>query len=176
MISPSSSFNSPDDFKLKSNTSSFVSKIIGESNYGYSPAIVGFKQSGRDYANKLRLNQTIGEGLNFYYYGYFRGPNAFGSWSPGERGFLGLRLTINGVHYFGWADVTLNNLNGVGKPVFTLHSYAFKAEPEEPILAGQKFEKRKKPRRGGIVAPIALLLAGASGIAALKRRKKESSI
>ena len=34
----------------------------------------------------------------------------------------------------------------------------------------------KKKGRGEVVAPILLLLAGASGIAALKRRKKETSI
>jgi hypothetical protein len=178
VVPPSSSFNSPDDFKMKSNTSSFVAKITGESVYGYNPQVVAFTQFGRNYVSKLALNQTIGGASDFYYYGYFRGSNHFGQWSPGERGFIGLRLTINNVDYFGWADVTLNNLNGVGLPVFTLHGYAFKQEPNESILAGQKVEggKKKKKGRGEVVAPILLLLAGASGIAALKRRKKETSI
>jgi hypothetical protein len=176
VVPPSSSFNSHDDFKMKSNTSTFVAKITGESVYSYSPNVVGFTQFGHNYVSKLLLNQTIGGASNFYYYGYFRGSNHFGQWSPGERGFIGLRLTINHINYFGWADVTLNNLNGVGRPVFTLHGYAFKLEPNESILAGQKVEGGKKKGRGEVVAPILLLLAGASGIAALKRRKKEASI
>jgi len=169
-IPPSSSFMAQDDFKLNSKPDKGKAKILTEGSY--SPGWVGLMQPGGPYIDRLLAGTTIGNSSNFYNgIGFFNGPDQNGEWLPGERGFAGLRLTINGNNYFGWADITLNNLTGDGLPVFTLHSYAINLQPNQSINAGQK-----KKRRNEVVSPLLLLLAGASGVTALKRRRKKSSI
>jgi hypothetical protein len=215
MTPPSTSFNSGDDFKMKSDCSNSKAKIKGEGNY--NPEIGASIRYSRPYAFKFSQNAVIGT-QNFYSTAYFNdlgaGPtvssingasgsgNDAGDWQPGDRGFLALRITIDCNNYFGWADVTLNNLDCDG-PVFTLHSYALNTEPNETIKAGEIKEKKKhlmlaaptctptpSPTPtptptptpslgspvGASVAAISLLLAGASGVTTLKRRNSSSSI
>jgi len=172
VVPPSSSFMPQDDFKLASKTSKGKAKLITEGSYGYNPSFVGLMQPNGPYIDRLVAGETIGNSSNFYQgLGYFDGPFNYGEWVPTERGFIGLRLTINGQNYFGWADVTFWNLTGE-QPVFTLHSYAINLTPNESINAGQT----KKRRRHEVVSPLVLLLAGASGVTALKRRRKKASL
>jgi PEP-CTERM motif len=123
------------------------------------------------YAIRHNSGDTIGSGGNFASYaflqnaypgGYFDPGEGLGDWNPGDRGFLGLSLVVGGNTYFGWADVTLNNLDGTGIGAFTLHSYAYENVADTSILAGAV------PEPG----TIALLVAGAAGVLALKRRQK----
>ena len=107
---------------------------------------------------------TIGGSGNFAGGPYFEDSYAAGGgnhWSIGDRGFVGLKLQIGTSTFYGWADVTTNNFDGTGAGAFTLHSYAFE-DSGAPILAGAV------PEPGS----VALLIAGAAGIAALRRRKK----
>jgi hypothetical protein len=193
---PSSSFTSGDDFTMKSDCSQSKAKIKGEGNY--SPEIGAVLRYSRPYAFRLQSGQTIGT-QQFYSSAYFNdidngdgsGHNA-GDWQPGQRGFLALRITVDCNNYYGWADVTLNNLD-CNTPVFTLHAYAINTEPNESIAAGEKKERKRHrsfpaptcsptptptptptpiPSAG---AAIALLIAGASGVTALKKRQKSSS-
>ena len=193
MTPPSSSFNPGDDFKMKSDCSKSKAKIKGEGNY--NPKIGANIRYSRPYAFKFSKNAVIGT-QDFYGVAYFNdvynGPsdgfgNDAGDWHPGDRGFLALRITIDCNNYFGWADVTLNNLDCDG-PVFTLHSYAYNIEPNESIMAGETKEKKKHlilpqpsctpsptptptPTPTSSVAAIALLIAGASGVTSLKQRR-----
>jgi hypothetical protein len=203
MTPPSSSFNSGDDFKMKSDCSNSKAKITGEGNY--SPEIGASIRYSRPYAFKLSQNAVIGT-QNFYGTAYFNDiysgesdgfGNDAGDWHPGDRGFLALRITIDCNNFFGWADVTLNNLDCDG-PVFTLNGYALNTEPNETIKAGEIKEKKKHlmlpaptctptpsptptptptpiPSQGAAVAAIALLVAGASGVTSLKQRRNSSS-
>jgi hypothetical protein len=121
------------------------------------------------YAFRLTAGDTIGSGGNFYASAYLQNqyPGSppglnLGDWNPGNRGFLGLSLTVGSDTFFGWADVTLNNLGGPNNDGFTLHSYAYEN------VAGTSIEA------GAIPEPstIALLVTGALGVLALKRRQK----
>lgn len=124
------------------------------------------------YAIKHSAGDTIGSGGSF-----FTGPflqndygtggivppgEDLGDWHPGDRGFLGLQLIVGSDTFFGWADVTLNNLDGTGAGAFTLHGYAYDNIAGTPIEAGAVPEP----------SSIALLAAGAAGVLALKRRRK----
>ena len=168
VVPPSSSFMPQDDFKLASKPSKGKAKIITEGSY--RPAFVGLIQPNGPYIDRLVAGQVIGSTSNFYDgLGYFDGPNNHGEWLAPERGFIGLRLTINEKNYFGWADVTLVSITDEEEPVFILHSYAINLKAGQSIKAGQT------RKRNEVVSPLVLLLAGASGVTALKRRKKKSS-
>lgn len=196
MTPPSSSFNSSDDFKMKSDCTNSKAKIKGEGNY--NPKIGASIRNSRPYAFKFSQNDLIGT-QDFYGTAYFNdiyngpsdtGGNNAGDWHPGDRGFLALRITIDCNNFYGWADVTLNNLDCDG-PVFTLNGYALNTEPNESIKAGEVKEKKKHlmipaptctptpsptptptptpiPSTG---AAIALLVAGASGVTSFKQRR-----
>jgi hypothetical protein len=129
-----------------------------------------------NYALKLSNGATIGSNLNFsgqnsynYFNNFYPGndpvpPGAMnGDWTPGDQGFLGLTFQIGGNTFYGWADISLNNLNGNAPGVFTLHGLAYE-DSGGSITAGAVPEP----------STIALLVAGAAGVLALKRRKAKS--
>src|SRR5206468_3482097 len=113
---PSSSFTSGDDFKMKSNCSKGKAKIKGEGPYspqiGATASGTGAgngSMGGRPYAFRFSANQVIGN-QSFYPIAYFS-YDGDGAWAPGQRGFLALRIIIDCNAYYGWADVTLNNVD-----------------------------------------------------------------
>jgi hypothetical protein len=208
-VSPPSSASMPnDDFAMKSNCTKSKAKIKGQGNF--CPTIGASIRSSRPYAYKLFANNAIGT-QSFSRVAYFNdinsGPpdnfgNNAGDWKPGDRGFLALRLIINGDAFYGWADVTLKNLDCNG-PVFTLHRYAFNTDPNETILAGETRIRNRKRREhippptnpcasptpsatsiraarpdsmpsGVAAAAIGLLIAGAAGVTTLKKQRKNS--
>ena len=193
---PSSSFMSNDDFKLKSNCGKKgTAKIKGKGEYTPQIATYGPRVSAnasgpravminRQYAIEFHAGDTIG-GQNFYGTAYLD-YDGDGPWQPGDRGFLGLKITIDCQDYYGWADVTLNTLNCEDGPIFTLHSYAINTEPDESIAAGEKKTKMTHlhlaptmctptptptPPVPSAGAMISLLIAGASGVTSLKKSK-----
>jgi hypothetical protein len=196
---PSSSFMPGDDFKMKSDCSKSKAKIKFDGPY--RPQVAALYLNSRPYAMKFQSGQQLGT-QDFYSVGYFNylggGGNGAGDWHAGDRGFLALRITIDCKSYYGWADVTLNRLNCGPGSVFTLHSYAINTEPNESIRAGEQKEKKGRKNahiplppptctptptataaaptttNGSAGAAIALLLAGASGVAALKQGRKTS--
>jgi hypothetical protein len=123
------------------------------------------------YAIKHSAGDTIGSGGSFvgsaflqndYTGGIVPAGQDLGDWHPGDRGFLGLQFVVGADTFFGWADVTLNNLDGTGAGAFTLHGYAYDNTAGTSIQAGAVPEP----------STIALLVAGAAGVLALKRRRK----
>ena len=202
MTPPSSSSMSNDDFVMKSDCTKSKAKIKGEGNF--CPTIGASIRFSRPYAYKLSANDVIGA-QSFYQIAYFNdldaggpdtGGNNAGDWKPGDRGFLALRIIINGNAFYGWADVTLNNLDCNGQ-VFTLHRYALNTDPNETILAGEMRIRSRKHRehippssnpcdsaassptsapgrRPAAAAAIGLLIAGAAGVTTLKKRRKNS--
>lgn len=152
-------------FKVKASSSD---DNTNTTSTGYTDFVT---RNSSSYAIQHFAGDVIGSSGNFgsntllqnaYPGGIFpAGANA-GDWNPGERGFLGLKLIVGTDTFFGWADVTLNNLDGSGSGAFTLHSYAYDNTPGTAITAGVIPEP----------STIALLAAGAAGVMALKRRKK----
>jgi hypothetical protein len=87
-------------------------------------------------------------------------PTTF-DWSAGSRGYLGLRIQLNGNTHYGWADVTLNK-TGADAYSNTLHAYAYNDVPDQSIIAGAIPEP----------SAAALLVAGAAGASTLRRRRR----
>jgi hypothetical protein len=169
---PSTVFDPNHDFNLQSKVTkgSKAANYSAGVNSGYTMGDI--RGPGRRYAFQLPAGAVIGSGGTFLGYAYlqnyyaggpYTGPGlGLGDWMPGDRGFLGLRLVVGADTFFGWADVTLNNLDGSAPGVFTLHSYAYEDVAGTSILTGAVPEP----------SAIALLVAGAAGVLALKRRKK----
>lgn len=172
VVPPSNSLSNPQhDFHLSIKTSKSKASI---QSYGLNISGGALSATRGPYLNSyaLRLTggETIGSGGSFNSYAFFNNtygggffPPGFGlgDWSPGDRGFVGLRLTISGMDRFGWADVMFNNYNGSGSGAFTLFGYAYENDGS-PIAAGAIPEP----------SSIALLITGAAGVAALKKRRK----
>jgi PEP-CTERM motif-containing protein len=168
------------DFQLDSKPSKLKAGVSAQSG-GAPGAGVAFDLAqgqfspATQYALRLGSGSTIGSNLGFsgqnysffnnYYPGFMTTPPGAGNgnWKPGDEGFLGLTITIGGNTVYGWADVTLNNLNGNSPGVFTLHGLAYE-DSGAAIQAGAVPEP----------SAIALLVAGAAGVLALKRRKAKS--
>lgn len=160
------------DFELsikKAKPSSFDNSTNAATS-GYTDSVTRGMNSS-SYAIKHSAGDTIGNSGNFaqspflqndYPGGTFPAGEDLGDWHPGDRGFLGLKLVVGTDTFYGWADVTLNNLDGSGDGAFTLHGYAYDNTAGTAIEAGAVPEP----------STIALLVAGAAGVVALKRRKK----
>jgi hypothetical protein len=92
----------------------------------------------------------------------------YGPWMNGGKGvkdrYLGIRFTINGRIYFGWARMTVKpGGNILGNPTFTaiLTGYAYETIPGKAIVAG----KTKDPDVTALhPATLGHLAAGASAI------------
>ncbi len=179
------------DFKLAQGISNNATNKISTYSSNYNPNSGMVTQvrptypggtSTRSYVLKLTGGITIGSASNFTNgFGVFNdrytpppalaaqgdgGPatDAFqGDWAPGDRGFVGLRFELDGqpgVPVYGWADIGTNNFNGDAPGRFTLYGYAYENNGM-PIPTGAVPEP----------STIALLVAGAAGVAVLRRRK-----
>ena len=87
-------------------------------------------------------------------------PTTF-DWQPNSRGYLGLRIQLNGSTHYGWADVSVNK-TGPDAYTNTLFAYAYNDVPDQAIVAGAIPEP----------SAAALLVAGAAGAATLRRRRR----
>jgi hypothetical protein len=153
------------DFQLESDPSKAKAGINGQAPSSGAAAASG-------YAFKLSNSATIGSNLTFQL-GYSSLQDNFitpgtGNWHPGDEGFLGLTFLFNGSTAYGWADVTLNNLDGTGPGVFTLHGFAFE-DSGAAIAAGATAGGSSSVPDSG--STLMLLAAGATGVLALKRRQ-----
>ncbi len=175
------------DFTLTNSTKSSATNKISTTGTGS-----GVASENRDngsggqttYALKLASGATIGSNRTFVsgspYFNSFNiaardgvGTDAAkGDWFPGDRGFVGLTIVLDGTGeagpgaagtvVFGWADVTINNFDGTGIGRYTLNGYAYEANGSA-IPAGAIPEP----------STIALLIAGAAGVEVMRRRKKK---
>ncbi|MEM1228035.1 MAG: PEP-CTERM sorting domain-containing protein [Planctomycetota bacterium] len=83
-------------------------------------------------------------------------------WSPGDDGFVGLELSVNGQTHYGWAGLNLGSSIGS----YTLTSFAYETNPNTPIMAGAGATT-------AVPEPSTLGLAGAVvGLIALRRARR----
>ena len=107
--------------------------------------------------------------------GYFNDFNAStpgGQWQVGDTGFLGLQITINGQIDFGWAEVRLNSASPVSS---SSSSLAADVADGQFTLLGYAFQDSGAPIQAGAIpepSSLALLALGATGVVALRRRRK----
>ncbi|MEM1228034.1 MAG: PEP-CTERM sorting domain-containing protein [Planctomycetota bacterium] len=81
-------------------------------------------------------------------------------WEPGDSGFVGLQLSINGQTHYGWAGLDLGSTIGSQ----TLTSFAYETDPNTPILAGAVT---------AVPEPSSLALTGAVvGLIAVRRGRR----
>jgi hypothetical protein len=173
VVPPSSTADATnDDFQL-SLSKAKASNFDGPSANTANTDSVMRGTFGLQYAIKHSAGDTIGSGGSFFSGPFLQNDYSsggvvppgqdLGDWHPGDRGFLGLQLVVGTDTFFGWADVTLNNLDGSGAGAFTLHGYAYDNTAGTSIQAGAVPEP----------SSIALLAAGAAGVLALKRRRQK---
>jgi len=125
----------------------------------------GIVQTVNSNADRMVAGEVIGGAASFSNAGDTRtlfneeNPGNY-DWSVGSRGFLGLRINLGNTHY-GWADVSINPVAGSSFN-HTLHGYAFENVADTAILAGAVPEP----------SMATLLIAGAAGVGAMRRRRK----
>ncbi|MEM8671957.1 MAG: PEP-CTERM sorting domain-containing protein [Planctomycetota bacterium] len=92
-------------------------------------------------------------------------PSGTFKWAPGDSGFVGLQLSINGQTHYGWAGLDLGSSIGS----YTLTSFAYETDPNTPIIAGAEASIAGV---GAVPEPSTLLVMGVSfGLLALRRRR-----
>lgn len=172
------------DFTLTSSIKSSATNKISTSGAG--SGVVAENRSNNNngtatYALKLAAGDTIGSNRSFISGSpYFNtlplsargaGTDALaGDWLPGDRGFVGLTIILDGTGeagpgaagtlVYGWADVTVNNFDGTGLGRYTLNGYAYESDGGS-IPAGAVPEP----------STVALLIAGAAGVEVMRRRR-----
>lgn len=94
-----------------------------------------------------------------------RGPWLGNTMNLAAAGFVGVAINNGGSTNYGWIRIGISN-DGTGAPVaFTVYDWAYETEANTPITVGLIPEP--SPAAG-----LALLAAGAAGIAAWRRRKQ----
>lgn len=144
-------------------------------SFGNKPTITAYNGSlnsvltSANGAPRLNSGDTIGSGgQSFVSSAFF--DNSAGQWSLGSRGFLGLELNDGTNQFFGWADVTLNNVVGTND-AFTLHGFAYDTVAGEPITAGPAIPT---PENGSTGLLLILGAAGVVGLHAMRERREKA--
>ena len=105
-----------------------------------SPDILNFNDSinaNRNWQQIIPPTSTSSSGTNSFFLGIdvlYYGILA-GNWMNAGEHYLGLKFKIGASFYYGWARVVL----GDSATNFTLKDYAYYADSNKAILAGQKF-------------------------------------
>lgn len=132
-------------------------KGIDGNDPGTDPDPIGGRYASRLAAGTPVETQNFSRPENGDSTGYLRTPAASESpWAPGDTGYIGLQVNISGVTSYGWAQLAMGMDSSV-----TVLDFAYNDEQDAAIFAGQVPEPHS-----------ALLLAlGASGVAAMRRRR-----
>lgn len=167
-------------FSITSSTTSSGSSTFTTSYFGTGSATMrglqmgnGVLANGSNRVQQLSSGATIGPGGNFQELGRIRtastysfsNTNVIGTWAPGVDGFAGLQFRIGGQTHFGWIRLQMDVGAVTELPNrLTVRDWAYESSPDTAIAAGGIPE----PSTGG----LACLAAGAAGVGALRRRKK----
>lgn len=92
----------------------------------------------------------------------------FNNWSAPGNGYIGLSFDVEGTKYYGWMDITLDAFSS--SDTIVVNRYAVESTSNTPIITGNT-----GAGGGSSAVPepgtLALLVLGASGLAALRRRQ-----
>jgi PEP-CTERM motif len=98
-----------------------------------------------------------------------------GKWGDSTDKFLGLRFAINGQAHYGWAEFdVLGYVNIFGQAYLdtTLLGYAYDTVPNQALIAGKTIPA--VPATTPEPGTLGLLALGSLGLAAWRKRKRES--
>ena len=97
----------------------------------------------------------------------------YGNFSSGQPGYAGLKIkTAGGGLDFGWLKLEFTEQSGLPH-LLTALAFGIEETPGAPILAGQTSDAVATPEPGSM--GLAILAAGAAGVVALRRRRKQTS-
>lgn len=141
--------------------------------YLYAGGSIAVDESGgvsNGTATVLDSGEAIDDNSNFSNYGLLALAAVFfpstidssGSWFGVENGYLGLRFQIEGQDHFGWARLSVNDVDPGDPSTFSdltvsVHDFGYESEPNTPILAGVP-----EP------SSLGLLALGAAGVLAMR--------
>ena len=146
---------------------------------GGSIDVIGTAASGLNYPSRLAAGATINTTkafltLNSTTPGFMASGSGFSNskWSSptGTSGFLGLRFTVGGLTYYGWAGLSVAPNSGATPLAFTISGIAYEQVAGAGIIAGQT--------TGGAVpepSSVALVALGGAGLAAYRRRRQQAA-
>ncbi len=148
----------------------------GVSASGVSPVKIFGATTNGTLVRNFAPHSLIGPGLpnaanNFKIVGSFTGSNVFGNFLPGQSGYLGFSVNYGGNVNFGWVKLQVTGIPGLTLPMLQSMSFGLETTPGQSIGAGQTVGATPEP---GTMA-LSLLAAGAAGVLALRRRRKETS-
>ena len=127
-----------------------------------------------DHSNLTRFLDTdslgINKDINWYQNSaYILNPSISTQWSAFDQGYVAFSfLDDSGIHY-GWADFSYSNPVLAGQTL-TLNGYAYERIVGGAITPGDTGSVTSVPEPGTL--KLGLLVMGASGIVALRRRRK----
>lgn len=175
---PSNDSQAEDNFRLDSSNNGQKPAAYGLTGSTATGSVAFTKVGSLKYTPEFHTTDTIGSQLSFSSEGAlnnFASDTPSGQWHVGDRGFLGLEIVVNGQTDYGWAEISLNN-GGTPPSRHSNHS-----NPDDPTgqftLYGYAYDDSGLPIGAGAIpepSSLALLVAGAAGVAALRRRKKVS--
>lgn len=169
------------DFRLiassfKNPSSYFIAELGMTAAPGNSVDDLGVTSYKRHWALALTKGAEIGPGAKFLRYGLVELSNV-GIFSEGyfknvSNRFLGVRFLINGAPHYGWIgfrQVTL--VDDHGDITATLAGWAYEAESNTPIRAGDKGAEESAALRSVEPTSLELLAAGNVAMADWRRRR-----
>jgi len=140
-------------------------------------SVIALNNSPKYSAAALSSGAEIGPGGNFMNVGNdsparmaYKHYHITGQWAHAQHRFLGLRFTLGGNTYYGWAEFSVF-VGGPYQPneiVALPEGYAFQTVPNQPIAAGAG-----RPHTASAMQPatLGLLAVGAPGLTYWRRKE-----
>jgi hypothetical protein len=149
----------------------------GEELFGLASAsVVGTLRGEQVEAAALPAGAPIGPGAHFLnlnrrvaLMGFNHSMKA-GRWDDVQHRFLGLRFTVHGDTYYGWAEFSVS-FGIPGHPLWVVavpEGYAYESTPNTPIIAGQRTDSGSSAEPAP--ATLGRLALGAPGLALWRKK------
>ncbi len=124
--------------------------------------IEGFKASNLSPSHSVGPMDTFGHNATI--------TSKFGGIDPGQSGYLGLKFEIGPEIHYGWANITVGN---VDYPNVTLNSLGYQTIADTPAHVEEPSSGPSVPDQG---STLALMAIGAAGLAVMRSRVRPQRV